>query len=186
MLYQLLRDMLDLLRLRYKAPTEYRYTLIVYIAVLLLLGFVNAASMAPIFGQSTAAVVFAVLLTVLKYLILTRAMGGILHYYGAPKISWRGFILATEALTAPLLILFYIPALATAGLFWQIWVFWVQVIGLIKLSGRTGWQTLIGYFVYFIGTILVGGLLMGAFVGAGFFDLDTISQQAQTILEANP
>ncbi|QEY25901.1 hypothetical protein [Neisseria zalophi] len=186
MLYQLLRDMLDLLRLRYKAPTEYRYTLIVYIAVLLLLGFVNAASMAPIFGKSSAAVVFAVLLTVLKYLILTRAMGGVLHYYGAPQISWRGFILATEALTAPLLILFYIPALATFGLFWQIWVFWVQVIGLIKLSGRTGWQTLLGYIVYFIATILIGGLLMGAFVGTGLFDLDTISQQAQTILEANP
>jgi len=42
MLYDFLKDMWDILRLRYKNPADYFYTLPVILAILLLLGMVNA------------------------------------------------------------------------------------------------------------------------------------------------
>lgn len=43
MLYSFLTDMWDILRLRYKNPADYFYTLPVILAILLLLGMINAA-----------------------------------------------------------------------------------------------------------------------------------------------
>ena len=44
MLYDFLKDMWDILRLRYKNPADYFYTLPVILAILLLLGMINAAA----------------------------------------------------------------------------------------------------------------------------------------------
>ena len=51
MLYVFVRDMWDVLRLRYRSPETYLYSPLVMAAVLLLLGVVNAANMSPLFGQ---------------------------------------------------------------------------------------------------------------------------------------
>ena len=56
MLYHFLKNMLDILRLRYKHPAEYTYPLPVILAVLLLLGMINAAAMSALFGKDAAAV----------------------------------------------------------------------------------------------------------------------------------
>lgn len=184
MLYHFLRDMWDILRLRYKHPADYRYTLPVCAAVLLLLGLVNAAATAPVFGKSPAAVVFAVLLTVLKCGVLSTVMSRTLLRDTLPKLPLWGFILASEALSVPLLALFYIPSLAAAGLFWQIWIFWVQALGLIKMSAQPGWRVMLGYLAYAVSTVLAGSVLMMVFAQAGWLDLAALSEQAKIILEA--
>lgn len=182
MLYHFLRDMWDILRLRYKTPADYRYSPPVAAAVLLLLGLVNAAATAPVFGKSTAAVVFAVLLTVLKCGVLSITMAQILSRNGNRLPLW-GFVLVSEALSVPLLALFYAPALASVGLFWQIWIFWVQALGLIKMSGRPGWQVILGYLAYAMLAVLAGSALMMVFAQAGWLDLNALAEQAKIILK---
>ena len=96
MLYHFLKNMLDILRLRYKHPAEYTYPLPVILAVLLLLGMINAAAMSALFGKDAAAVVFSILLTAVKWLILSRftllrrtapAASGIYAGLGSPEYS---------------------------------------------------------------------------------------------------
>ena len=105
MLYVFVRDMWDVLRLRYRSPETYLYSPLVMAAVLLLLGVVNAASMSPLFGSGAAAVCLSVILVIVKWLVLSRSMRKVLHYYGAPRLPLWGFILVSEALLLPLLLL---------------------------------------------------------------------------------
>ena len=184
MLYQFLRDMLDVLRLRYKAPDDYRYTTPVILAVLLLIGLVNAASMSPLFGKSAGAVAFAVALTFLKWLILGRVMRGVLQYYGAPRLPLWGFVLVSEALIIPALAMLYAPVLALLGLFWQVWTFWVQAIGFMKMSGQSLWKVLLGYAAYLVVLMLAGSLLMMLFGAMGWLDLQSISEQVNGMMNA--
>lgn len=185
MLYHFLRDMWDILRLRYKNPADYRYSLAVSAAVLLLIGLVNAAATAPLFGKSPAVVTLAVLLTVLKCGVLSLVMGRMLAR-GAGKLPLWGFVLASEALSVPLLALFYAPALAAAGMFWQIWIFVAQAVGLIRMSGRPGWRVMLGYLVYAVLTVVAGSVLMMVLAQIGLIDLGALTEQARVILEARP
>lgn len=185
MLYQFLKDMLDILRLRYKHPSEYRYTFFVMVAVLLLLGLINAASMSTLFGNDTPAIIFAVLLTVVKWLVLSRAMRAVLHYYsGAPYLPLWGFTLTSEALNIPMLALLYVPQLAFIGMFYQIWTFWVQAIGFMKMGNISGWKVMLGYILYLIGTLVIGSIFLILFIQAGWMDADTLNQQLQTIMQS--
>lgn len=183
MLDQFFKDMWDILRLRYKDPAEYRYTPPVILAVILLLGMINAASMSPLFGKSAAAIIFSILLTLVKWLVLARAMRAVLHYYGAPRLPLWGFALTSEALMVPMLAILYAPQLASVGLFWQIWTFWAQVIGFMKMGNVSGWKVMIGYAAYFIGTLLVGSVLLMLFVAAGWMDADALNQQLQNMMK---
>ncbi|MDO1509392.1 MULTISPECIES: hypothetical protein [unclassified Neisseria] len=185
MLYQLLRDMWDILRLRYRSPTEYLYTLPVLSAVLLLIGLVNAAGMSQLFGKSTAAIIFSVLLSIFKWLLLSRAMSGVLHYYGSPKLPFLGFVLATEALVIPALLVFYVPALGSIGIFWQVWTFWVQAIGFMKMGQQSAWKVLLGYIVYLVALMFFGSLLILLFTQMGWMDLQSINEQANAIWGAS-
>lgn len=177
--------MWDILRLRYKNPADYRYSPAVYAAVLLLIGLVNAAATAPLFGKSPAVVALAVLLTVLKCGVLGMVMGRMLRS-GADKLPMWGFVLASEALSVPLLALFYAPALAAAGMFWQIWIFVAQAVGLIRMSGRPGWRVMLGYLVYAVFTIVAGSVLMMVLAQTGLIDLNALAGQAKVILESPP
>ncbi len=182
MLYQLLRDMFDILRLRYKHPTEYRYTLPTMVAVLLLIGLVNAAGMSPMFGNSPGVVAFAVALTVLKWLLLSQVMRAMLGYYGSERLPLQGFVLASEALVVPALAMFYLPALGFIALFWQVWTFWVQAIGLIKMGQVSGMQVMLGYLVYVLLLMVAGALLLALFGQLGLMDLQSISEQMNTMM----
>lgn len=108
MLYSFLIDMWDILRLRYKNPADYFYTLPVILAILLLLGMINAADMSTLLDVSTAVFVFAVMVTVIKWLILSRVMRYVLSRNGELRSPLWGFILASEALMIPTLLVFYI------------------------------------------------------------------------------
>lgn len=186
MLYRFLQDMLDILRLRYRDPAHYRYPLGVVAAIILLLGVINAAGMSALFGGSDAAIYFAVILTAVKWLVLSRSMRAVLHYYGAPQLPLWGFTLASEALNIPMLAVFYVPQMATVGLFWQVWIFWVQAIGFMKMGNVAGWKVMLGYLLYFVGTLIVGSIVLMLFVQAGWMDADALNRQLQTIMQSKP
>ncbi|MDO5638678.1 MAG: hypothetical protein Q4G28_02300 [Neisseria sp.] len=182
MLIQLLRDMWDILRLRYKHPADYRYTLPTIAAVLLLIGLVNAAGMAPVFGNSAGVIAFAVALTALKWLLLGHVMRTTLGYYGAERLPLWGFVLASEALVVPALAMFYLPALGFIALFWQVWIFWVQAIGFIKMGQVSGLRVMLGYVVYLLLLMVAGALLLTLFGQLGLMDLQGISEQMNSMM----
>lgn len=184
MLYDFLKDMWDILRLRYKNPADYFYTLPVILAILLLLGMINAADMSPLLGVSTAAVVFGVLVTVIKWLILSRVMRYVLSINGAPRLPLWGFILASEALMIPALLVFYVPQITPLLMFWKTWVFWVQAVGLMQMGQVKVWTIFKGYLLYFCCMVLIIGIFIQLFTLAGWFDKATLMQNFNALTAA--
>ena len=184
MLYSFLIDMWDILRLRYKNPADYFYTLPVILAILLLLGMINAADMSTLLGVSTAAAVFGVLVTVIKWLILSRVMRHVLSRNGAPRLPLWGFILASEALMIPALLVFYIPQITPLLMFWKTWVFWVQAVGLMQMGQVKVWTIFKGYLLYFCCMVLIIGILIQLFTLAGWFDKATLMQNFNALMAA--
>lgn len=184
MLYVFLKDMWDILRLRYKNPADYFYTLPVILAILLLLGMINAADMSPLLGVSTAAVVFGVLATVIRWLILSRVMRYVLSIKGAPRLPLWGFILASEALMIPALLVFYIPQITPLLMFWKTWAFWAQAVGLMKMGQVKVWTVFKGYLLYFCCIVLIIGILIQLFTLAGWFDKATLMQNFNALTAA--
>lgn len=182
MLYQFFQDMLDILRLRYRHPATYLYTLPVVLAIIVVLGAINAVSMSPLLGNSSAAIFFAILLTLLKWVILSRSMRKVVSYYSQNSLPFAGFTLLSEALMIPMVLLFYVPKLAMLGLFYQLWIFSVQVIGFTKMGQVSAWKIAIGYILYSVITLIIGTLLLSLFMMAGWFDADVINQQLQNIM----
>lgn len=64
--------------------------------------------MSILLDVSTAVFVFAVMVTVIKWLILSRVMRYVLSRNGELRSPLWGFILASEALMIPTLLVFYI------------------------------------------------------------------------------
>ena len=184
MLYVFLKDMWDILRLRYKNPADYFYTLPVILAILLLLGMINAADMSPLLGVSTAAVVFGVLATVIRWLILSRVMRYVLSIKGAPRLPLWGFILASEALMIPALLVFYIPQITPLLMFWKTWAFGAQAVGLMKMGQVKVWTVFKGYLLYFCCIVLIIGILIQLFTLAGWFDKATLMQNFNALTAA--
>lgn len=184
MLYDFLKDMWDILRLRYKNPADYFYTLPVILAILLLLGMINAADMSTLLGVSTAAAVFGVLVTVIKWLILSRVMRYVLSGNGAPRLPLWGFILASEALMIPELLVFYVPQITPLLMFWKTWVFWVQAVGLMQMGQVKVWTVFKGYLLYFCCMVLIIGILIQLFTLAGWFDKATLMQNFNALTAA--
>ena len=184
MLYVFLKDMWDILRLRYKNPADYFYTLPVILAILLLLGMINAADMSPLLGVSTAAVVFGVLATVIRWLILSRVMRYVLSIKGAPRLPLWGFILASEALMIPALLVFYVPQITPLLMFWKTWVFWVQAVGLMQMGQVKVWTVFKGYLLYFCCMVVIIGIFIQLFTMAGWFDKATLMQNFNALMTA--
>ena len=178
-MYAFLLDAWAVLRMRFKTAAEYRYSVPVVLAVLLLLSLIGAVSMVPVFGNTPAMIGLAVILTVLKWLILSRVMQGFLHYQGAPNVPLYGFILLTEALAIPMLLLWYLPGLALLGMVWQFWIFWVQINGLVRLSGSTGLMVVLGYLIYFAAVVVAGMAVLGLFFAVGWVDMQMLTDAMQ-------
>ena len=184
MLYVFLKDMWDILRLRYKNPADYFYTLPVILAILLLLGMINAADMSPLLGVSTAAVVFGVLVTIIRWLILSRVMRYVLSINGAPRLSLWGFILASEALMIPALLVFYIPQITPLLMFWKTWAFGAQAVGWMKMGQVKVWTVFKGYLLYFCCMVVIIGIFIQLFTMAGWFDKATLMQNFNALMAA--
>ena len=182
MLSKLLSDALQTLLFRYFQPEHYRYSPFAVVGVLLLLGLVNAVAMTPLLGNSTPAILLAILLTMVKWYVLATVMGRWLVRSGeAPLILW-GYTLATVDLAIPSLLVFYQPSLALLGMLWQMWTFLAQAIGFIRLGRATGGRVMLGYVGYFVGTMLVGSLVVMMFAQTGALDLQEIHAKIQQIL----
>lgn len=182
MLYSFLTDVWDILRLRYKNPADYFYTPPVIFAVLLLLGVINAANASPLFGTSAAAVVFAVLVTVIKWLVLSRTMSFVLSRNGSPHLPLWGFVLASESLMIPTLLVFYVPQLTPFLLFWQIWTLWVQVVGLMRMGRVKIWTVFQGYLLYFCGIFIISTIMLSLFMMAGWLDMAELQQNLEAFM----
>ncbi len=200
-MYQFLLDAWATLRMRYKPQETYRYHVTVVVAILLALSFVNAslfnmnaqtmlakasdllpagqAALSPIFASHSDIVVTAFAFTVLKWFVLTLTLQKVLGYYGAKNLQLLGFIFITEALVLPEILLFYAPNLAMVGVIWSFWTFFVQINGVVYLSGVKPFKVVIGYLAYFMMIMITGMMLAGLLSVFGFVD----SEAAVAILE---
>ena len=79
-----------------------------------------------------------------------------------------------------------VAALAPVALFWQVWTFWVQIIGLMRMSGQPLMKILIGYLVYLLVLMLLGSLLVALFVQAGWLDIQQINLQMEELMKSVP
>ena len=186
MLYNLVRNAAQTLLFRYQEAQEYRYSLPAAAAVLLLLGLQLAAAWSPFFGNSHGIIAFFIISAVLKWLILSSVMSSMLHYFGAPKMNLRGFILATEALSIPLLLLFYLPAMIVLTPMWQFWTFWAQAVGLLKMSKVNGIRLLLCYLVYSLLMAACSFMILMLFISAGWIDVQSIQKLSETLMAPKP
>ena len=97
------------------------------------------------------------------------------------RLPLWGFILVSEALLLPLLLVLYVPALAAFALLWQAWVFVVQVRGLMWMGNATVGRVLVGYLLYGIGVLCVGTVILMLFIAAGWLDMETLNQNLQAL-----
>lgn len=175
MMYALFADAWAALRLRFAPAEHYRYPAAVVLAALLVTGAVNAAAAVPLFGNDAGVLLFMLLLTVLKWAVLSVTMSVVLHYFGAPKMKLFGFIAMTEFLLVPSIAVLYHPqSLGLIGMIWQSWILVVQIIGLARLSNLPGYRVLLGYIAYLGATMLLGGLMIALLHAVGILDVNTM------------
>ena len=167
-LLALFNDAAAIVRLRYRSAEEYRYGPPVVAAVLLALGAIHSAAVAPLIGSGYGTVALSVLMI------------------GAPKLPLRGYILASEALALPTLLVMYIPDLAPLSLLWGLWTFWAQAIGLMHLGGQRGSRVLLGYLAGLLVMGIAYLLLFGVFAAAGWIDMEQALRNMQQMQQAPP
>lgn len=185
-LWDLWRDAANVLRFRFQAATHYRYGIAVFLITALAIAVSHAVSLLPIFGQTTAIFMFGMVIGLGRWLLLTRVMTTVLHYFGAPRIPFLGYTLATEALVLPNIVLFYEPQLAPVLMFWNIWTFWAQLAGFSALSGgASGRALLCAYAAYFVAVAIFSGVIFALFSSAGWLDAQSIGAALKTYMEQN-
>lgn len=173
-MYQFLVDAWATLRLKFYPVTHYRYSLSITVLVLLTLGLINAASMPPFFTGTQAGLIgFAITLTVLRWLTLCLVMKNFLSP-NSSLLAWSGYILVTEALMMPLVMLLYFPEImAVPGFLWLGWIMTVQLIGFIQISKLKPSKIILAYVLYFFCAIFAGTILLFVFFNMGWLDLES-------------
>lgn len=179
MLYNLVRDAAQTLLFRYQAPEAYRYSPLTITAILIALGLQLAAAWAPVFGDAPGAIAFFLVSMVLKWWVLSQVMRSMLHYFGAPLMPLSGFILATEALALPSIIVFYAGGLGILATFWSVWIFWAQAAGLMKMSQVNGLRVLLGYLAYGTVLTLLSSVVLFIFISMGWIDQEDVQKFAE-------
>lgn len=182
-LFDLFRDAFYALTFRYKPALGYLYGLPVFLAVALAIGVTHAVTIMPALGNTIAVFAFGVILGIGRWLLLTRCMTSVLHYFGTPQIPFIGYTLATEALVLPNILLFYYPDLSPFLTFWNIWIFWAQLAGFAQISGQKGRSLVCAYLTYFATSALFSGLIFALFLGAGWLDTDILLTTLKQYIE---
>lgn len=183
-MYQFLVDAWDALRLKFYPVAHYRYPLSITTLVLLTLGLINAASLPPyVIGPQAGIISFAVCLTVLRWLILCVVMKIFLSPLSR-LWEWCGYILITEALLMPLVVLCYWPEMMYLPSFiWLVWIMIVQFTGLIRISKAKVGQIVLAYVVYFFGASMASGMLLFVFFNVGWLDLEASLQALKPFMD---
>ena len=130
-------------------------------------------------GLSAGTAAFAVGNTVLRWWVLSRCMRMVLHYFGSPRLPLSGYVLVTEALILPSVLVFYLPETAPFWLLWNAWAFWVQAIGFHHLSRQHVGKILLAYLLYALVSSVAGAVLMLLLVQAGWLDINLIMQNLE-------
>lgn len=182
-----LNDAWLLLRLRLKPITEYRYPGFVVVAILLILGVVNAQAFMPILGlDQNGTVAVSLAFTVLNWVVFSQTMRLYFRWRGAPDLPLSHFILLTQALLIPAMIFPYLPAgiAVVVSLVWQFWTLWVQIHGFARFSQLSGVKILLGYILYVVMLVVASTVLMLGLIGFGVLDADTIVKNVETMQQA--
>lgn len=181
-LLDLLRDALNAMRLRYSPAELYDYGWSVFIAVMLAVGVVNAVMMMPLFGSSAGALAFGILVSVTRWLVLTRVAAEILRAKRQPRIPFLGYTLATEALTLPSILLVYVNELALPLSLWTTWAFWAQAIGFYHISGQSAGKVFAVYLLYALGSMVLIAVFLAMFVSEGWLDWQNIQSNVEAYM----
>lgn len=181
-LVDLWRDALNAMRMRFQPAQAYDYGLPVFVAMMLAVGVVNAVMMKPLFGDSVGALAFGVLVSVTRWLVLTRVAAEILRPAGSPRIPFLGYTLATEALMLPSILMVYVQELALPLSLWTTWAFWAQAIGFYHISQQRVAKILLVYVVYVLVSMVLIGVFLAMFAAEGWLDWQTIQQNVEAYL----
>lgn len=121
-----------------------------------------------------------------RWLLLTRAITAVLHYFGAPRIGFLGYTLATEALILPNIVLFYRPEWAHILMFWNVWIFWAQLAGFQRIGGVTQLRVLLcAYLVYWLAMGAYIAIMFALFTSGGWLDAAAVGESLKQHMEQN-
>lgn len=193
---QFFRDLLSVLRLRYRPLETYRYSPLVYVVILLLCGISSAAVMQwsfdaapnyPVKFNSTASLVaFSVCLAVLQWWSLSFILSKMLQHFSKQVTPLWGYMLLTQAFGMFSVLFLYLPKdWLVIGSVFQMWTFWVQLYGLFFVAARevSGWKVLLSYVssyaIFGVLTMLVGAV----FLVSGQLDDSMLQKEMQQILK---
>lgn len=169
-LIDLLRDALNIMRMRYQVAEAYDYGLPVFVAVMFAVGAINAVAMTPLFGNSPAAFAFGVLMSLTRWLVLTRMAAEILRPSKSPRIPFLGYTLAGEALALPQVLVFYFETWTLPLSLWATWAFWAQAIGFYHISQQSVGKVAVVYVAYWLVSVVLMGVFLAMFVAEGWLD----------------
>jgi hypothetical protein len=193
---QLLSDMWDTLRLRYRPFETYQFPAWIYVLALVLCGISMAAVMqsnanaqpeyALPFINQTGMVVYYVLFVVGQWWCLSYVLPKILKQFGAEVPNLWGYMLVTQAFTMFTILYSYLPKeLMVISSFFGLWTFWVQIFGLFNVVGRliSPWKVLLSYVLSLLSFLVVLMLISSIFMIAGQMDTKELETKMQQIMQ---
>ena len=193
---QLLSDMWDTLRLRYRPFETYQFPAWVYVLALLLSGISMAAVMQsnanaqPEFSlpfvNQTGMVLYYVAFVVGQWWCLAYILPKILKHFGADVPNMWGYMLVTQSFSMFTILYTNLPKeLMVVGSFFGMWTFWVQIFGLFNVVGRviSPWKVLLSYVLSMLSFLLVLMLISSMFMIAGQMDTKELEHKMQQIMQ---
>ena len=183
MLWNFILDGVNAFRLRFKPLEEYRYHWSTLVGIMLLLGLQKYLVFYVLIGISPALLLYCIIGIFLHCAILAETMKRVLKITQNRDISLFSFILLTEALLLPLVLLLFLPQdspLQFLKLFFSLWFFVVQVVGLVWHSKATVLKVLVGYLLYAVIVFMALLTLLTIFHQLGGIS----SEEMQTIMDS--
>lgn len=176
-------DAANIVRLRFDEAGHYRYSPTVTAAAITAIGVSHAAFFSQIAGGGFGVLAFAVILALLRWLLLARAVSAVLQYFGSPPLPLYGYTLAGNLLVLPSLGVFYFAEAGAVLHFWLIWTFWAQAAGFARIGRQSLFKVLAAYAVYLPAVLLAGNILFGLFAAAGWLNPEHITQNFTAMLQ---
>ena len=193
---QLLSDMWDTLRLRYRPFETYQFPAWVYVVVTVVCGISMAAvsqfnaraqpELILPFTNQVSMVVYYVCVTAVQWWCLSFVLPKLLKQFGAEVPNLWGYMLVTQAFTMFTIAYTYLPKeLMIIGSFFGVWTFWVQIFGLFNVAGRliSPWKVLLSYVLSLLSFLVVLMLISSIFMIAGQMDTKELETKMQQIMQ---
>ena len=193
---QLLSDMWDTLRLRYRPFETYQFPAWVYVVVTVVCGISMAAvsqfnasaqpEMVLPFTNQVSMVVYYVCVTAGQWWCLSFVLPKLLKQFGAEVPNLWGYMLVTQAFTMFTIAYTYLPKeLMIVGSFFGIWTFWVQIFGLFNVAGRliSPWKVLLAYVLTWIAFFIAFLVISVGFTLTGQIDVKKLEENYQHIMQ---